>query len=263
VDKELRDALREFIADGIGEKEIERRMKEERESVGGWNDANRLHAGEKTREEVLDFLVSLDRDLEQFFREYHAEHGCYPEAPDFSGSPFISMHYGPAGDKTDGLNMPSLEAPVLQLRENDLGDCLDKVSKQRREEFEREGIKLEAEFDPSIPTFRFDYPRVQQVVANLLNNALTHTPSGGSVTLNCMLRPDGVEVSVTGALEHDQIILDGYSTVPRSRAQTFEESLAIGLTIAKRLILAHHGKIWVEASTTGNRYAFLMPMDQG
>ena len=83
------------------------------------------------------------------------------------------------------------------------------------------------------------------------------------MTLNCMLRPNGVQVTVTGALEHDQKILDGYSTVPPSRAQTFEESLAIGLTIAKRLILAHHGKIWVEASSAGSRYAFLMPMDQG
>jgi hypothetical protein len=80
VDNELRDALREFMA-AFGEDEIERLLKEEGEIVGGWNDANRLHAGEKTREEVLDFLVSLDRDLEQFFREYHAEHGCYPEAP--------------------------------------------------------------------------------------------------------------------------------------------------------------------------------------
>jgi len=156
-----------------------------------------------------------------------------------------------------------LEGLVLQLRENDLGDCLDELSKRWREAFQREGVKLEAKFDPSIPTFRFDYQKVQQVAANLLRSALYHTPSGGSVTLNCMPRPNGVEVSVTGALEHDQKILDGYSTVSPSRAQTFEESLAIGLTIAKRLILAHHGKIWVEASTTGNRYAFLMPMDQG
>jgi hypothetical protein len=91
VDKELRDALREFIAAEIGEEQIERRMKEEGESVDASNDANRLPAGEKTREEVLDFLVSLGRDLEQFFREYHAEHGCYPEVPEFSKLPWIRL----------------------------------------------------------------------------------------------------------------------------------------------------------------------------
>lgn len=78
-----------------------------------------------------------------------------------------------------------------------------------------------------------------------------------------MLTSHGVEVSVTGALEQDQKILDGYSIVPPSRAQTIEESHAVGLTIAKRLILAHHGKIWVEALSLGSRYAFSMPMDQG
>jgi signal transduction histidine kinase len=74
-----------------------------------------------------------------------------------------------------------------------------------------------------------------------------------------------VEVSVTGAKEQHQAIPERYSTTSPSRRQTFEyeDSLAIGLTIAKRLILAHHGKIWVEASSTGSRYAFLLPIDQG
>jgi two-component system, OmpR family, sensor histidine kinase BaeS len=134
-------------------------------------------------------------------------------------------------------------------------------------------VRFEANIDPSIPTFRFDYQKVQQIAANLLDNALEHTPSGGSVTLNCMPQPNGVEVSLTGALEDDQKILDDYEAVTRQliarmvslprHPQTSEESLAVGLTIAKRLILAHHGKIWVEASPTGSRYAFLLPMDQG
>jgi signal transduction histidine kinase len=155
------------------------------------------------------------------------------------------------------------EGPILQLCENNLGDCLDALWNRWREAFQRKGVRFEVNIDPSIPTFRFDYMKVQQAVANLLDNALCHAPRGGSVTLNCMPRPNGVEVSVTGALEHDQKILDAYSTVSLSPPQTSEESLAIGLTIAKRLVLAHHGKIWVEASPTGSRYAFLMPMDQG
>ena len=71
------------------------------------------------------------------------------------------------------LNYSALESGklVLQLRENDLRDCLDELSKRWSEAFQRKGVKLDASFDPSIPTFRFDYQKVQQVAANLLDNA--------------------------------------------------------------------------------------------
>ena len=56
------------------------------------------------------------------------------------------------------LNYSALESGklVLQLRENDLRDCLDELSKRWSEAFQRKGVKLDASFDPSIPTFRFD-----------------------------------------------------------------------------------------------------------
>src|SRR6201984_2064923 len=89
------------------------------------------------------------------------------------------------------LNYSALESGklVLQLRENDLRDCLDEVAKRWSEAFQRKGVKLEASFDPSIPNFRFDYQKVQQAAANLLDNALKHTPAGGlggrDAALNC------------------------------------------------------------------------------
>ncbi len=84
------------------------------------------------------------------------------------------------------LNYSTLESGklVLQLRENDLRDCLDEVAKRWSDAFQRKGVKLEASFDPSIPNFRFDYQKVQQAAANLLDNALKHTPTGGMVTLD-------------------------------------------------------------------------------
>jgi signal transduction histidine kinase len=83
------------------------------------------------------------------------------------------------------LNYSALESGklVLQLRENDLRDCLDELAKRWTEAFQRKGVKLDATFDPSIPTFRFDYQKVQQAAANLLDNSLKHTPAGGTVTL--------------------------------------------------------------------------------
>ena len=186
------------------------------------------------------------------------------------------------------LNYSALESGklVLQLRENDLRDCLDELSKRWSEAFQRKGVKLDASFDPSIPAFRFDYQKVQQAAANLLDNALKHTPSGGSVTLRAaphfwerrvaamapveerrrfrLPRPNSVEVSVADsgpgiAAEHHQEIFEDFVRVDRNTS-----GMGLGLAIAKRLIQAHRGKIWVESeSKSGSRFTFLLPMDQG
>jgi len=186
------------------------------------------------------------------------------------------------------LNYSALESGklVLQLRENDLRDCLDELSKRWSEAFQRKGVRLDAHIDPSIPTFRFDYQKVQQAAANLLDNALKHTPSGGTVTLRAaphfwerrvaamapveerrrfrLPRPNSVEVSVMDsgsgiAAEHHQEIFEDFVRVDRNTS-----GMGLGLAIAKRLIQAHRGKIWVESeSKTGSKFTFLLPMDQG
>jgi signal transduction histidine kinase len=186
------------------------------------------------------------------------------------------------------LNYSALESGklVLQLRENDLRDCLEELSKRWSEAFQRKGVKLDAKFDPSIPTFRFDYQKVQQVAANLLDNALKHTPAGGTVTFLAaphfwerrvaamtpaeerrrfrLPRPNSVEVSVqdsgTGIpAEHHQEIFEDFVRVDRNTS-----GMGLGLAIAKRLIQAHRGKIWVESETrSGSRFTFLLTMDQG
>jgi signal transduction histidine kinase len=185
------------------------------------------------------------------------------------------------------LNYSALESGklVLQLRENDMRDCLDELAKRWLEAFQRKGVRLEASFDPSIPNFRFDYQKVQQAAANLLDNALKHTPGGGSVTLWALPhfwerrvaeaspvqerrrfrlpRPNSVEVSVadTGpgiAPEHHQEIFEDFVRVDRNTT-----GMGLGLAIAKRLVQAHRGKIWVESEPAGgSKFTFLLPMDQ-
>jgi signal transduction histidine kinase len=185
------------------------------------------------------------------------------------------------------LNYSALESGklVLQLRENDLRDCLEEMAKRWSEAFQRKGVKLETHFDPSIPNFKFDYQKVQQAAANLLDNSLKHTPAGGSVTLRAaphfwerrvaevspveerrrfrLPRPNSVEVSVTDtgpgiAAEHHQEIFEDFVRVDRNTS-----GMGLGLAIAKRLVQAHRGKIWVESeSRRGSTFTFLLPMDQ-
>jgi signal transduction histidine kinase len=185
------------------------------------------------------------------------------------------------------LNYSALESGklVLQLRENDMRDCLDELAKRWSDAFQRKGVRLEATFDPSIPNFRFDYQKVQQAAANLLDNALKHTPGGGSVTLRAiphfwerrvaeasppqerrrfrLPRPNSVEISVTDtgpgiAPEHHQEIFEDFVRVDRNTT-----GMGLGLAIAKRLVQAHRGKIWVESDAVqGSKFTFLLPMDQ-
>jgi signal transduction histidine kinase len=186
------------------------------------------------------------------------------------------------------LNYSALESGklVLQLRENDLRDCLDEMAKRWAEAFQRKGVKLEVQLDPSIPTFRFDYQKVQQAAANLLDNSLKHTPSGGNVALAAkphfwerrvaeaapnrerrrfrLPRPNSVEISVSDSgsgipPEHHQEIFEDFVRVDRNTS-----GMGLGLAIAKRLVQAHRGKIWVESeSKKGSTFRFLLPIEQG
>jgi len=185
------------------------------------------------------------------------------------------------------LNYSALESGklVLQLRENDLRDCLDEMAKRWSEAFQRKGVRLDVNLDPSIPSFRFDYQKVQQAAANLLDNSLKHTPAGGTVTLVAkphfwerrvaevaptqerrrfrLPRPNSVEVSVSDsgsgiAPEHHQEIFEDFVRVDRNTS-----GMGLGLAIAKRLVQAHRGKIWVESETKkGSTFHFLLPIEQ-
>ncbi|MBS1841092.1 MAG: HAMP domain-containing histidine kinase [Acidobacteria bacterium] len=185
------------------------------------------------------------------------------------------------------LNYSALESGklVLQLRENDLRDCLDEMAKRWSEAFQRKGVRLDVNLDPSIPSFRFDYQKVQQAAANLLDNSLKHTPSGGTVTLVAkphfwerrvaevapaqerrrfrLPRPNSVEVSVSDsgsgiAPEHHQEIFEDFVRVDRNTS-----GMGLGLAIAKRLVQAHRGKIWVESEARrGSTFHFLLPIEQ-
>jgi signal transduction histidine kinase len=184
------------------------------------------------------------------------------------------------------LNYSALESGklVLHLRENDLRDCLGELATRWHEAFVRKQVRLDATIRGDLPIFKFDYQKVQQTVANLLDNALKHTPAGGHVTLRAELhfwerrsaeemqsverrrervqQPNSLKVSVsdTGpgiASEHHQEIFEDFVRVDRTSS-----GMGLGLAIAKRLVQAHCGKIWVESEPRrGCTFTFLLPID--
>src|SRR5579864_2353772 len=182
------------------------------------------------------------------------------------------------------LNYTALESGklVLQFQDNDIRDCVSDVGIRWKESFQRAGVHLEISLDTKLPIFKFDYPKIQQCVTNLVDNALKHTPSGGKVTLRSEPhfwerrispmtpsrerrssrppQPNSVVVTVsdTGegiAAEYHQEIFEDFVRVDPSSS-----GMGLGLAITKRLIQAHHGKIWVESEPgRGSSFNFLLP----
>jgi signal transduction histidine kinase len=184
------------------------------------------------------------------------------------------------------LNYSALESGklVLHLRENDLRDCLSELATRWHEAFVRKHVRLDTILNTDIPIFKFDYQKVQQTVANLLDNSLKHTPAGGNVTFRAelhfwerrtaeelqsqdrrrerMQQPNCIKVSVSDsgpgiASEHHQEIFEDFVRVDRTSS-----GMGLGLAIAKRLVQAHRGKIWVESEPRrGCTFTFLLPID--
>jgi len=184
------------------------------------------------------------------------------------------------------LNYSALESGklVLHLRENDLRDCLGELATRWHEAFVRKQVRLDSSLNSDVPIFKFDYQKVQQTVANLLDNALKHTPAGGYVHLRAELHfwerrsteeiqssdrrrervqtPNSIKISVSDsgpgiASEHHQEIFEDFVRVDRSSS-----GMGLGLAIAKRLVQAHRGKIWVDSEPRrGSAFTFLLPTD--
>jgi signal transduction histidine kinase len=182
------------------------------------------------------------------------------------------------------LNYSALESGklVLQLRENDLRDCINDLTCRWQDAFKRANVKLEIKIHPDLPLFKFDYQKVQQCMANLLDNALKHTPAAGCVTLSAQphfwerrvsesapaedrrrgnenpLNSVLVSVSDTGsgiAAEFHQEIFEEFVRVDPSSS-----GMGLGLAITKRLIQAHRGKVWVDSELgRGSSFSFMLP----
>lgn len=183
------------------------------------------------------------------------------------------------------LNYTALESGklVLQFQDNDIRDCVNDMVVRWKEAFRRANVSLDVVVDEKLPAFKFDYPKIQQCVTNLVDNALKHTPGGGKVTLQVQAQfwerrislitptkerragkrpqPNSVLVSVTDtgvgiAAEFHQEIFEDFVRVDPSSS-----GMGLGLAITKRLIQAHHGKIWVDSEPgRGSSFKFLLPM---
>jgi len=185
-----------------------------------------LPASSQTFQQVhseVDRLQRLVNDLQELSR---MEAGAYP------------------------LNLKSV--PVLKLVKN--------VESRLSRQFEEKGILLVAAVPTGLPNVLADEDRILQVLINLTGNALQYTPAGGKVTISVSCEKNEVRITVadTGigiTPEHLPHIFTRFYRVDKSRTRASGGS-GIGLTIAQSLVIAHHGRIWVESEGEGKGSAF-------
>ncbi len=118
---------------------------------------------------------------------------------------------------------------------------------------------------PSSPIIEADAERIGQVIRNLLNNAMTHTPAGGEIIVTAATSASDVQVSVrdTGvgiATEHLPYIFERFFRTDRSRTRA-TGGAGLGLTIVKQLVQGHGGRVWAESTPgVGSVFTFTLPV---
>ncbi len=151
--------------------------------------------------------------------------------------------------------------------------------------FRSKDIRLKLEIAPGLPPFRFDSLMIRRVLDILLDNAMKFTPAGGEVTVaaephfwerrnsqeHCSFG-DRRKCGETGRNSVRLSVADTGIGIPAEYQQEiFEEfysspdgtrpSTGLGLSIARRVVKAHNGKIWVESSAgAGSRFFVLLPV---
>ena len=126
-------------------------------------------------------------------------------------------------------------------------------------------ISLSFDLPDNLPLVNIDWQRVNQVLHNLLENAVAYTHKGGTINVAAAKQGDWVEVSVSDTgegipAEDLPNIFERFYRVDKSRARVTGGS-GLGLTIAKRLVEAHGGTITVQSKPgKGSRFSFTLPI---
>lgn len=166
----------------------------------------------------------------------------------------ISEDVGVLTRLVDDLQQLSMaEAGRLELKrmEVDAAEMLSGVSARFGPQAESQGVVLEVVTGTGLPPLDADPVRVAQVLANLVQNALSHTGAGGSVTLKAVPEGKKVEISVadtgTGIAAGDiPFVFERFYRAERARERA-TGGAGIGLSVARSIVEAHGGSIRAES----------------
>jgi two-component system phosphate regulon sensor histidine kinase PhoR len=158
-------------------------------------------------------------------------------------------------------SIESGEAP-LQKRHINIADAIEHAADRLRAQSDRAGLNLDINILSALPEVIVDEARVEQVLVNLIHNAIKFTPSGGRISISAKAKDNDILVSVadTGVgIPADDLprIFERFYKADKSRSGG---GTGLGLAIAKHIVEAHGGRIWAESvEGKGSTFNFTLP----
>ena len=211
----------------------------------------------------LNAIIGFSEVLgERMFGELNEKQAEYTEDILSSGRHLLSLI-------NDILDLSKIEAGrmELELTKFDLPSAVENALILVRERATRHGIKLERAIDERLGDFTGDERKVKQILVNLLSNSVKFTPEGGKIHVNASLNNGSVIISIadTGigiAKEDQEAIFEEFRQVGSNYAQK-REGTGLGLTLTRKFVEMHGGKIWVESELgKGATFTFTLPIKQ-
>ena len=218
--------------------------------------ANMSHELRTPLNAIIGFSEVL---LQRMFGELNPKQDEYLQDVLSSGRHLLSLI-------NDILDLSKVEAGrmELELARFDLPQAMQDTLVLVRERAARHGIDLHLEVDGGVGDIVADERKIKQVMLNLLSNAVKFTPEGGRVDVRTVPTDGGVEVSVadTGigiAPENQELIFEEFRQVGGDYAHK-REGTGLGLTLARRFVELHGGRIWVKSQPgQGSTFTFSIP----
>jgi two-component system phosphate regulon sensor histidine kinase PhoR len=147
-----------------------------------------------------------------------------------------------------------------------LNQLVGEVIAQLSPQVKRQKIAISQDFAADLPSVPADKDRVRQVIANLVHNAIKFTPAGGMITITSRALEGSVVVDIAdtgiGITKEDLArVFERFYKGDKARAG---EGTGMGLAIAKHVIEAHGGSIWVRSEEgKGSTFSFSLPFQAG
>ncbi len=152
----------------------------------------------------------------------------------------------------------------IQPQKLDIAALVHDVINQIQERMQAKSLKLETDIPQDLPYIYADEERVRQVMMNLIDNAIKYTPAGGKILISLLHRTtEKVQIIVSdngpgipeGNLE--RIFEDNF----RLQRDKEQDGYGLGLSLCRRIVQAHYGKIWVESILgEGSSFNFTLPV---
>ena len=167
---------------------------------------------------------------------------------------------------TELLELSKIESGrlTLDLQPASAYDLLVSASKRMQLQAERAGLSLRVECADDLPKVKIDSQRLEQVLVNLIHNAVKFTRSGGKEVLFAEAGIGEVRFAVRDSgigIPADDVtrIFERFYRVDKSRTGS---GTGLGLSIAKHIVEAHGGKIWAESvEGRGSTFYFSIPIE--